>query len=130
MAVAQLTEQDVQTALKALTDPNTKTDYVTGKSAKNIKVESNNVAVDILLGYPGKSQIEPIRKAVADQLKTLPGVGSVTVNVSIKIVSHAVQRGVKLIPGRGLLPVVAQSRNLGPVEHRPAFHRRLHALPR
>ncbi len=98
-AVTPITEQDVQTALKALTDPNTKTDYVTGKSAKNIKVESNNVSVDILLGYPGKSQIEPIRKAVADKLKTLPGVGSVTVNVSVKIVPHAVQRGVKLIPG-------------------------------
>ena len=38
-AVTPITEQDVQTALKALTDPNTKTDYVTGKSAKNIKVK-------------------------------------------------------------------------------------------
>jgi len=32
-------------------------------------------------------------------LKTIPGIGSVTANVTIKIVSHAVQRGVKLIPG-------------------------------
>ncbi|MBX9903729.1 MAG: iron-sulfur cluster carrier protein ApbC [Burkholderiales bacterium] len=99
MAVTPITEQDVQTALKALTDPNTKTDYVTGKSAKNIKLENNNVSVDILLGYPGKSQIEPIRRAVTDKLKTLPGVGSVKVNVSVKIVPHAVQRGVKLVPG-------------------------------
>ncbi len=67
-----LNEQDVQTALKQLIDPNTRLDYVAGKSAKNIKVEGNDVSVDILLGYPAKSQIEPIRKAVAEKLKTLP----------------------------------------------------------
>ncbi len=94
-----ITEQDVQTALKQLTDPNTKTDYVTGKAAKNIKIDGNNVALDILLGYPSKSQIEPIRKEITARLKTLPGVGGVNVNVTTKIVSHAVQRGVKLIPG-------------------------------
>ncbi|MDH5343263.1 MAG: P-loop NTPase, partial [Betaproteobacteria bacterium] len=99
MAATPITEQDIQTALKQLTDPNTRTDYVSGKSAKNIKVDGNNVSVDILLGYPAKSQLEPIRKEVAAKLKTLPGVGSVTVNVSMKIVPHAVQRGVKLVPG-------------------------------
>ena len=99
MAATPITEQDVQSALKQLTDPNTRTDYISSKSAKNIKIDGNNVAVDILLGYPAKSQLEPIRKEVAAKLKTLPGVGSVTVNMSIKIVSHAVQRGVKLIPG-------------------------------
>ena len=99
MALTPITEQDVQSALKQLTDPNTKTDYVTGKAAKNIKIDGNNVALDILLGYPSKSQIEPLRKEITAKLKTLPGVGSVNVNVTSKIVSHAVQRGVKLIPG-------------------------------
>ncbi|HSN42171.1 MAG TPA: iron-sulfur cluster carrier protein ApbC [Burkholderiales bacterium] len=94
-----VTEQQVQDALKALTDPNTRQDYVSTKSARNIRIDGNNVSVDILLGYPAKSQIEPIRKEVAAKLKSIPGVGSVTVNVSMKIVSHAVQRGVKLIPG-------------------------------
>src|SRR5512139_2553207 len=82
--IMAITEQDVQSALKQLVDPNTKTDYVTGKAAKNIKVDGNNVSVDILLGYPAKSQLEPIRKEIAAKLKTLPGVGSVTVNVTMK----------------------------------------------
>ncbi|MEO7727133.1 MAG: iron-sulfur cluster carrier protein ApbC [Burkholderiales bacterium] len=94
-----ITEQQVQAALKELTDPNTGKDYVTGKEAKNIKIDGDKVSVDILLGYPAKTQIEPIRKQVVAQLKTIPGVGSVTANVSMKIVSHAVQRGVKLVPG-------------------------------
>ena len=69
------------------------------KSVRSIKIDGNNVSVEILLGYPAKSQIEPIRKEIAAKLKSLPGVGNVTVNVTMKIVSHAVQRGVKLVPG-------------------------------
>jgi len=94
-----ITEQQVQSALKELTDPNTGKDYVTGKEAKNITIDGDNVSLDILLGYPAKTQIEPIRKQVIAKLKTIPGIGSVTANVTMKIVSHAVQRGVKLVPG-------------------------------
>ncbi len=94
-----ITEQQVQAALKELTDPNTGKDYVTGKEAKNIKIDGDNVSLDILLGYPARTQIEPIRKQVVAKLKTIPGMGSVTANVTMKIVSHAVQRGVKLVPG-------------------------------
>ena len=94
-----ITEQQVKDALSSLLDPNTGKDYITGKEARNIKVDGDNVALDILLGYPAKTQIEPIRAAVEAQLKALPGVGKVTANVTMKIVSHAVQRGVKLVPG-------------------------------
>jgi len=94
-----ITEQQVQASLKDLTDPNTGKDYVTGKEARNIKTDGDNVSLDILLGYPAKTQVEPIRKQVVAKLKTIPGIGNVTANVTIKIVSHAVQRGVKLIPG-------------------------------
>jgi ATP-binding protein involved in chromosome partitioning len=36
---------------------------------------------------------------VITQLRTIPGIGNVSANVSVKIVSHSVQRGVKLMPG-------------------------------
>ncbi len=94
-----ITEQQIQAALKEITDPNTGKDYVTGKEARNIRIEGDNVTLDILLGYPAKTQVEPIRKQVVAKLKAIPGIGAVTANVTIKIVSHAVQRGVKLIPG-------------------------------
>ncbi len=57
-----ITEQQVQDALKSLIDPNTHKDYVAGKSVKSVKVDGNNVVVDVLLGYPAKSQLEPIKK--------------------------------------------------------------------
>ena len=74
--VMAVTEQQIQDALKELTDPNTRKDYVTSKSAKNIKVDGDKVSLDVVLGYPAKSQIEPIRKEITAKLKSLPGVGS------------------------------------------------------
>ena len=93
-----VTEQQIQEALKNLIDPNTHKDYVSTKSARNIKVEGDRVSVEILLGYPGKTQVEPIREEVTKALKAIPGVGGVSVSVQMKIVPHAVQRGVKLVP--------------------------------
>ena len=94
-----ITEQDIQTALRQLVDPNTQTDYVSSKSVKQIKVDGNQVKVEIVLGYPAKTQVAPLREAITAHLQQIPGVGQVEVVVGIKIVSHAVQRGVKLIPG-------------------------------
>jgi ATP-binding protein involved in chromosome partitioning len=95
MAVSEL---QVQTALKELVDPNTHKDYVSTKSARNIKLEGESVSVDILLSYPAQSQLATIKQQVEDKLKAIDGVSSATANVSFKIVSHSVQRGVKLIP--------------------------------
>ena len=94
-----LTDQTVQATLKEVIDPNTGKDFITSRSAKNIKVSGVDVSVDIELGYPAKSQIDGLRNAVIAKLKTLPGVGNVSANVYSKVVSHAVQKGVKLIPG-------------------------------
>jgi ATP-binding protein involved in chromosome partitioning len=93
-----LTEQSVQEALKAVVDPNTQKDLVAGRSAKNIKVSGTDVSVDVELGYPAKSQIEPLRQKVIDALKAA-GAGNVSANVYQKIVAHSVQKGVKLVNG-------------------------------
>jgi len=94
-----ISEQQVQAALKEIVDVNTGKDFISGRSARNIKVDGANVSLDIELGYPANSQIELIRQQVADKLKTLPGIGKLEVNVRSKIVAHTVQKGVKLIPG-------------------------------
>ena len=94
-----ITEQQVKDALQTLVDPNTQKDFITTKSARNIKVNGNDVTLDVQLGYPAKSQLEPIRDQIIAKLKTLPGVGNVSVSVTMNIIKHAVQRGVKLVPG-------------------------------
>ena len=93
-----LSEAAVQDALRQLVDPNTGKDFVATRSARNIRVTGEDVSLDIELGYPGKSQVEPIRRQVAQALRQA-GARNVAVNVASKVVAHAVQRGVKLIPG-------------------------------
>ena len=89
----------VQAVLKELIDPNTRKDYVSSKSVKNIKIEGDAVFFDVELGYPAKSQVEPIRQQLEGAVKAVPGVGKASANVFSKIVAHSVQRGVKLMPG-------------------------------
>ena len=93
-----LSEAQVQSTLKDLVDPNTGKDFVTTRAARNIKVGGDEVSLDIELGYPGKSQHDPIRRQVTQALKQA-GARAVTVKVTSKVVPHAVQRGVKLVPG-------------------------------
>ncbi len=94
-----ITEADVTARLSALVDPNTGKSFVAGKAVRKVTIAAADVTVDLQLGYPAKSQHEILRKLVADDLAALPGVGRITVNVTQKITSHAVQRGVKLVPG-------------------------------
>ena len=105
-----ISEQQVRDTLAQVTDPNTRKDFISTKSARNIKIDGDKVSVDIQLGYPAKSQIEPIRQAITGHLKKIPGVGAVSVNVQMKIISHAVQRGVKLVPGIKNIVAVASGK--------------------
>jgi ATP-binding protein involved in chromosome partitioning len=93
-----ISKEQVEQALAKVVDPNTGKDLVSGKSAKNVKVDGNSVSLDVELGYPAKSQIEILRRMVVEPIKAL-GAAKVDANVFSKIVVHGVQRGVKLIPG-------------------------------
>jgi ATP-binding protein involved in chromosome partitioning len=105
-----MTEQDVTAALKNVVDPNTGRDFVTQKSVRKVTVTGSDVAVELGLGYPAKSQHEALRKLVSSALSTLPGVGRVSVTIGTRIVSHAVQRGVSLVPGVKNIVAVASGK--------------------
>jgi ATP-binding protein involved in chromosome partitioning len=92
-----ITVEQANEALKAVIDPNTGKDLVSTRSARNVRVEGNDVSVDVELGYPAASQIEGIRRAVIEALKAA-GAANVSANVTMKIVAHTVQRGLKVLP--------------------------------
>ncbi len=85
-------------------------DLVAGKSAKNIRADGGNVSVDVELGYPAKSQVDPIRRQVIAALRAIPGVANVSANVYQKIVAHPAQRGVKLLPNVKNIVAVASGK--------------------
>jgi ATP-binding protein involved in chromosome partitioning len=92
-----ITAESANEALKKVVDPNTGKDLVSSRSARNLRVEGSDVSVDIELGYPAASQIEPVRRMVIDALKAA-GAANVSANVTMKIVAHTVQRGLKVLP--------------------------------
>ncbi len=108
------TIEAVKAALSLVIDPNTGKDFISSRSAKNIEVDGDHVAVDIELGYPAKSQIEPIRAAVTAALTAVDGVNKVHVHVYAKIVAHSAQRGVKLLPNvRNIIAVASGKGGVG-----------------
>ncbi len=93
-----VTPQALSEALKTVLDPNTGKDFVSTKSLKNLQIHEGDVSFDIELGYPAKSQVPALRKALVAAAKTVPGVENVSANIATKVISHAVQRGVQLMP--------------------------------
>ncbi len=85
-------------ALKSVIDPNTGKDFVASKQLKNLRIEGGDVAFGVELGYPGKSQHPALRKALIAAARGVAGVDNVSVEITTKVVSHAVQRGVQLLP--------------------------------
>ena len=104
------TEQQVMDALKGVVDPNTGRDFVSTRALRNLTLSGGDVAFDVELGYPAKSQIAGLRKALVAAARSVAGVENVSANLSVKITSHAVQRGVQVLPNVKNIVAVASGK--------------------
>ena len=100
----------VDAALAAVVDPNTDRPYAANKGVRNVAIDGDAVAVDVVLGYPARSQHDDVRARVAAALQAVPGVRDARVAVSQEIVAHTVQRGVKLLPNVKNIVAVASGK--------------------
>ena len=105
-----VSEQMLMQALQGVVDPNTGRDFVSTRAIRNLGITEGDVAFDVELGYPAKSQIPGLRKALVAAAKSVPGVDNVSVNLNVKIVPHAVQRGVQLLPNIKNIVAVASGK--------------------
>jgi len=95
-----VSESALLEALATVVDPHTGQPYTAGRQLKNLRVGAGGeVAFEIELGYPARSQFPAIREALSRAASGVPGVGAVTVEVGSRITAHQVQRGVPLLPG-------------------------------
>ena len=92
-------ESQVQQALQTVLDPATGKDLVGAKLIKNLRVEGFDVSFEVELGYPANSAVPGLRQQVIDAVRAVPGVRNVSAHVGWKVIAHAVQRGVPLLPG-------------------------------
>ena len=96
--MAAVNESAVLEALKTVVDPNTGTDFVSTRQVKNLRIDGSDVSFDVELGYPAKSQIPALRAALVAAARKVAGVANTSVNLHTKVIAHAVQRGVQLLP--------------------------------
>jgi ATP-binding protein involved in chromosome partitioning len=107
----------VNQVLSSLIDPNTGHDFVSSRCVRNVRVEGPDravrVSLDVELGYPAASQFGAIRELVGGALKQA-GAAQVEVTVRSKIVSHTVQRGLKVMPNvRNIVAVASGKGGVG-----------------
>jgi ATP-binding protein involved in chromosome partitioning len=97
--MADVTQQQVETALKTVIDPYLEQDLVAAKAVKNIAIDGGKVTVDVELGYPAKGHVADLSAKLREKVAAVAGVKDVAINIAWNIVAHGVQKGVKPIAG-------------------------------
>ncbi len=92
--MAQLTKEQVETALKQIQDPYLGKNLVAGNTVKDIETEDGKVSVTVKLGYPAKGIVDGLAKQI--EVKVLEaGAQQVSADVSWQIEAHTVQKSLK-----------------------------------
>ncbi len=105
-----INEQGLMAALGTVQDPGTGKDFVSARALRNLRIDGGAVSFDVELGYPARSQESALRASLEAAARTVDGVQSVQVNLTTKVVAHAVQRGVQLLPGVKNIVAVASGK--------------------
>lgn len=104
------TESAILAALQAVNDPLTGKDVVGARQVKNLRIQGADVSFELELGYPAKSLHAALRESLQRAVRALPGVGRVDVEIATRVVPHAVQRGVQLLPNVKNIVAVASGK--------------------
>lgn len=97
--MADVSQSQVEEALKSYIDPYLESDLVSAKAIKNIKIDGDKVTVDVVLGYPADGFKAELSDKLKEKVEALDGVSAASVTISHKIDAHAAQKGVNSIPG-------------------------------
>ncbi len=93
--MSELTQQSIEQALGQITDPYLDQSLTAAKAVKSIKVDGNNVTVDLEMPYPCDGFRQTLAELVNKELVERTDAKEVTVGISHKITAHSVQHGVK-----------------------------------
>ena len=108
-----VTLADVRAVLENIPDPNTGRSIGAVVKDSQIQLVGEYVSVQVVLGYPAASQIDGLRAQIYAALK-VRGAANPDVNVSVKIVAHAVQAGVARVEGvRNIIAIASGKGGVG-----------------
>ncbi|HET8942915.1 MAG TPA: iron-sulfur cluster carrier protein ApbC, partial [Rudaea sp.] len=96
--MTQITREHIDGLLSGIVDPNTGQDLVAGGAIKDVGIDGDKVAVDVVLGYPAAGWHETLAAQVRDVLQADAGIGNAVVNVSSRLHAHKVQKDLTPMP--------------------------------
>ncbi len=94
-----LTEAAIRAELAQIIDPNTELDLISSKSVRAVGVDSHNVAIELQLSYPAKSQHAALIATISERLKAQLGAQAVSIRINAQIPAHRVQKELSPLPG-------------------------------
>ncbi len=94
--MSAVSREQVEKVLSGVEDPNIKQDLISAKVVKDINIDGEAISISLQFAYPveGSKQVltETITAALNEQ-----GISNCTIDISSKIISHSVQKGVSLL---------------------------------
>ena len=112
--MVQIEKFDVENILKTVIDPNHGVDLITSKSVKAINIDGSVVSIIIEIGYPAKSTREQLKASIIQALLQLEGLTELSVDICVRILSHAVQKALKPQPNiRNIIAVASGKGGVG-----------------
>ncbi len=97
--MADVSQSQVEDAIKTYIDPYLEGDLVSNKAVKDITIDGDKVTVDIELGFPADGYKKDLAAKLKNKVEALDGITEASFNITHNITSHAVQKGVKTIDG-------------------------------
>ena len=97
--MSNLSQPQIETALKEYIDPYLDKDLVSAGCVKDIAIDGDKVKVRVSLGFPAAGYHTKLAEALKARVEGIEGVGSAEVEVETSIISHSAQKGVKHIKG-------------------------------
>src|SRR5210317_420855 len=95
--MSEVTKEQIEEALKLVVDPYTEQDPVSSKMVKKIDINDGKVDVNIVAGYPNKGFADEFAASLKEKVMAVDGVSDADINVTFKIASHGVQKGVTML---------------------------------
>lgn len=108
-----LSRESIEKSLSELVLPHLDQDCISAKVLKSVDIHDSEVVLNIELGFPAAGIRTQIIDLLDAQLKKIPGVDKVTVNLGWNIRTHAVQKGVK--PLKNVKNIIAVASGKGGV---------------
>ncbi len=105
-----VTVTQIETVLKSIYDSFLEKNLIDAKLIKNIVVNAGCVSLDLHLPYPSQTHLNQIKNNITQTIQNLDPRLALQINASVVVESHAVQMGLKPLPGVKNILVVASGK--------------------